>query len=196
MMLMKFPSSNTPAVSGAKRPYVLPLRSNCAIIWTSVTPDLKNLRRFGCVVFVHTSDGKLNPRAKKGYFTGYPEGVKDFKIWMPEEKKVIISRDVVFREELIYKKEKKNSHEDVQDKAPSLVNLELPDTSHKAVEDSESGAIDAETSMESEDIAVEEDTSLEGYQLAIDRTRRQTRSPKRLEDYECDAADGEDIYAC
>ena len=48
--------------------------------WTSVTPSFKDLRRFGCLVFVHTSDGKLNPRAKKGYFTGYPGGVKGFKI--------------------------------------------------------------------------------------------------------------------
>ena len=31
--------------------------------WTSVFPSFKDLRRFGCLVFVHTSDGKLNPRA-------------------------------------------------------------------------------------------------------------------------------------
>ena len=37
--------------------------------WTLVLPSFKDLRRFGCLVFVHTSDGKLNPRTRKGYFT-------------------------------------------------------------------------------------------------------------------------------
>ncbi|CAA7045660.1 unnamed protein product [Microthlaspi erraticum] len=49
-------------------------------LWTSVMPSLMDLKRFGCVAYVHSSDGKLNPRAKKGIFTGYPEGVKSFKL--------------------------------------------------------------------------------------------------------------------
>jgi len=35
--------------------------------WTSGTPDLSGLRRFGCLVFIHSDKGKLNPRAKKRY---------------------------------------------------------------------------------------------------------------------------------
>ena len=52
--------------------------------WTTVIPSFRNLRRFGCLVFVHTRDGKLNPRAKRGYFMGYPEGVKGFNLWIPK----------------------------------------------------------------------------------------------------------------
>lgn len=62
--------------------------------------------------------------------------------------------------------------------------------------ESEGGATDIEVSVESEDDTTEEETNLENYQLAKDRTRRQTKPPKRFEDYEYDAADGEDIYAC
>lgn len=72
-------------------------------LWTSAMPSLMDLKRYGCVAYVHSSDGKLNPRAKKGIFTGYPEGVKGFKVWLLEEQKVVISRSVVFREELVYK---------------------------------------------------------------------------------------------
>lgn len=40
--------------------------------WTSVVPYLSGLRRFGCLAYVHADQGKLNPRTKKGVFTGYP----------------------------------------------------------------------------------------------------------------------------
>ncbi|CAA7043751.1 unnamed protein product [Microthlaspi erraticum] len=71
--------------------------------WTSAVPSLESLRRFGCIAYVHSSDGKLNPRTKKGIFTGYPEGVKGFRVWLLEESKVTISRNVVFREDVVYK---------------------------------------------------------------------------------------------
>ena len=48
--------------------------------WTTEVPDLSGLRRFGCIVYIHSDEGKLSPRAKKGVFTGYPEGVKGFRI--------------------------------------------------------------------------------------------------------------------
>ena len=38
-------------------------------MWTSALPDLSGLRRFGCIVYVHSDEGKLNPRSKRGVFT-------------------------------------------------------------------------------------------------------------------------------
>lgn len=35
--------------------------------WTSVVPDLSGLKRFGCIVYVHSTEAKLDPRAKKAY---------------------------------------------------------------------------------------------------------------------------------
>lgn len=34
--------------------------------WANKTPTYSYLRRFGCVTFVHSDEGKLTPRAKKG----------------------------------------------------------------------------------------------------------------------------------
>lgn len=60
-----------------------------------------NLKIFGCTAYIHSNEGKLEPRAKKGIFLGYPDGVKGYKLWLtqPSGSKSIISRDPVFREE-------------------------------------------------------------------------------------------------
>ena len=60
---------------------------------------MSSLRRFGCIAYIHSDGGKLNLRAKKGVFTGYPEVVKGFRIWVIEDQRCVISRNVVFRED-------------------------------------------------------------------------------------------------
>lgn len=74
--------------------------------WTTEVPDLSGLRRFGCIAYIHSDGGKLNPRAKKGVFTGYPEGVKGFRIWLLDEQRCIISCNVVFMEDQMFKNSK------------------------------------------------------------------------------------------
>ena len=48
---------------------------------TGQPANYENLRAFNCPAYVHTSQGKLAPRALKGFFIGYPERVKGYKIW-------------------------------------------------------------------------------------------------------------------
>ena len=50
-------------------------------VWSGKPPDLSNLRVFGCLIYAHINQGKLEPKAVKGYFIGYPEGVKGYKLW-------------------------------------------------------------------------------------------------------------------
>ncbi|KAH9743695.1 hypothetical protein KPL70_003390 [Citrus sinensis] len=70
-------------------------------VWSGKPPDLSNLRAFGCLAYAHINQGKLEPKAVKGYFIGYPEGVKGYKIWCIDGKpsRTLISQDVVFDEE-------------------------------------------------------------------------------------------------
>ncbi|KAH9679593.1 hypothetical protein KPL71_026196 [Citrus sinensis] len=42
-------------------------------VWSGKPPDLSNLRVFGCLIYAHINQGKLEPKAVKGYFIGYPE---------------------------------------------------------------------------------------------------------------------------
>ena len=56
------------------------------------------LEAFGSPAFYHVREGKLEPRANKGTFMGYGDGVKGFRIWSSSERKVILSRDAIFVE--------------------------------------------------------------------------------------------------
>ena len=74
-------------------------------VWSGVKADYKNLKVFGSLAYAHVNKGKLEPRACKCIFLGYPEGVKGYRLWRVEEvkPKVFVSRDVVFQENILYK---------------------------------------------------------------------------------------------
>ncbi|GJZ18409.1 retrovirus-related pol polyprotein from transposon TNT 1-94 [Tanacetum coccineum] len=74
-------------------------------LWSGHPANYKMLRIFGCVAYSHVNQGKLKPRAIKCIFLGYPEGVKGYRLWRLDDVKpnIIISRDVVFNESLMYK---------------------------------------------------------------------------------------------
>ena len=66
-------------------------------------PGYLHLRRFGLVIYVHADQGKLKARGKMGIFVSYPTGVKGYKVWLLEEKKSVISMNVIFTEDKVYK---------------------------------------------------------------------------------------------
>lgn len=70
-------------------------------LWYGEPPDVSNFKRFGCEVFVMDralGKSKLEPRATKGIFIGYSSESKVYRIWICDEKKIVISRDVKFFE--------------------------------------------------------------------------------------------------
>ncbi|KAG8367497.1 hypothetical protein BUALT_Bualt16G0078100 [Buddleja alternifolia] len=72
-------------------------------LWSGHPPDLNRLKVFGCIAYAHFKQDKLEPRALKCIFLGYPEGSKAYKPWCLEHdvRKCIISRDAVFNENLM-----------------------------------------------------------------------------------------------
>jgi len=71
-------------------------------IWNGKTANYSNLRVFGYNAYYHVNEGKMVPRSRKGLFMGYGDGVKDYRIWSPSEKKVLLSRDVIFDESRLF----------------------------------------------------------------------------------------------
>lgn len=49
----------------------------------------------------------MSPRAVKRIFIGYPQGTEGYKVWLSEDGKCTISRNVLFDEENLYNEKKK-----------------------------------------------------------------------------------------
>lgn len=81
--------------------------------WTGKIPNVKYFREFGSEVFTLNRDptkNKFESRSTKGIFIGYSEQSKAYRIWIPEERKIDITRDTIFTE---------------RPKIPSTGNLEI-----------------------------------------------------------------------
>lgn len=70
--------------------------------WYGYKPSLNFLKIFGCLCFTHvpqTKRDKLDKRALPGIFIGYSSVAKAYKVFQPQNGKMIISRDVHFMED-------------------------------------------------------------------------------------------------
>lgn len=73
-------------------------------IWTGKRPDITHLKIFGCEAMVHKPKEKvkkLDSKATKMVFIGYSEQTKGYRLFDPKIRKVCISRDVIFFENLV-----------------------------------------------------------------------------------------------
>ncbi|KAK9190434.1 hypothetical protein WN943_019039 [Citrus x changshan-huyou] len=75
-------------------------------VWSGKPPDLSNLKVFGCPAYAHINQGKLKPRAVKGYFIGYPEGIKG------SEEKGVVELEVESPKEA--KQHQKQTHSELE----------------------------------------------------------------------------------
>ena len=68
-------------------------------VWYGEPPDVSYFQRFGSQVYVldkKLGKSKLDPRSETGLFLGYSSESKAYRVWLPEQKKVTIARDVRF----------------------------------------------------------------------------------------------------
>ena len=71
-------------------------------VWFGVKPQVKHLRVFGCDPFAHVSRderGKFDSKTRKCILVGYSLQSKAFRLYDPQRRKLIVSRDVKFNEE-------------------------------------------------------------------------------------------------
>nr|GEV45611.1 integrase, catalytic core [Tanacetum cinerariifolium] len=66
-------------------------------------PEYDHMRVFGCMAYyknTETNGDKFEPRGKLGVFLGYPSGIKGYKIYDLEERKMVMTRDARFVKEI------------------------------------------------------------------------------------------------
>jgi hypothetical protein len=90
-------------------------------------PNVENLRIFGCPVYSHIPKdkrNKLEPSGKKGIFVGYNDSSKAYRIYIPEQQKIEISRDVTFNERMAFRKSIEEIIEEEELEEPNEENIE------------------------------------------------------------------------
>jgi hypothetical protein len=72
-----------------------------------VKPKVGHFRIFGCLVYIHIPKEKrtkLDPSGRKGIFVGYNESLKAYWIHILGHRKIEVSRDVTFEEEVVFRR--------------------------------------------------------------------------------------------
>jgi hypothetical protein len=90
-------------------------------------PNVENIRIFGCPVYYDIPKdkrNKLEPSGKKGIFVGYSDSSKAYRIYIPEQHKIEVSRDVTFNEKMAFRKSIKEIIEEEELEEPNEENTE------------------------------------------------------------------------
>ncbi|KAE8686001.1 hypothetical protein F3Y22_tig00111088pilonHSYRG00304 [Hibiscus syriacus] len=125
-------------------------------MWTGKPVDYLNLHVFGSIVYVMYNSqeiSKLDPKSRKCKFLGYADGVKGYRLWDPTARKVIISRDVIFVEDKLQRKEDDDSAEKSETTQIHVENeVEQRDSSEAepAHDEQEPGSSEAPTTRQSD----------------------------------------------
>ena len=73
--------------------------------WYGLKPNVSHLRIFGSIAFIHipkVERRKLDAKSLKCFFVGYSLTQKAYRFWDPLGRRIKISRDVIFDEQLNY----------------------------------------------------------------------------------------------
>jgi hypothetical protein len=90
-------------------------------------PNVENLRIFGCPVYSHIPKDKRNkiePSGKKGIFVEYSDSSKAFRIYILEQHKIEVRRDVTFNERMDFKKSIEETIEEEEIEEPNEERIE------------------------------------------------------------------------
>ena len=135
--------------------------------------DYDSLHVFGSAAYYHVKESKLDPRAKKALFMGITSGIKGYRLWCPETKKTIFSRDVTFNESTMLKKVNAKQ----LDGTPKKVEFE-----RIIVPDDRDDSPMVEGGYEEEEVQTEEPPQQQHESIATSKPKRNTKRPARLND--------------
>ncbi|CAJ2671832.1 unnamed protein product [Trifolium pratense] len=144
--------------------------------WSGMKPSVKHFKVFGCLAFVHVPDAqrkKLDDKSIKCVHLGVSEESKAYKLYNPADKKIIVSRDVVFDESKGW-----NWGESSQAQATQYDNSE-----NEVYETEEEPAAGENVETDPQNVTVPDSESDEQYESEEELPPRVIRRPGYLNDY-------------
>jgi transposase InsO family protein len=167
-------------------------------LWMGKKPRIKHLRIIGSSCYVHIPAErrrKMDKKAVKGYLVGYDRDER-YRIYIPNDNKVILSRDIQFQERIndciskikLPMKDIENEDQVEEGDRPDEQKIDTEGKSAINSEDSQKlrkasrGDEEYETRSELGDIDEEEETSQQTSGRVL-RDRSTLKKPKHLEDY-------------
>jgi hypothetical protein len=160
--------------------------------FTGVKPEIGHLRIFGCPVYIHVPKEKrtkLEPSGRKGMFVGYNETSKAYRIYIPGQRHIEVSRDVRFEEDLAFRRSRETTADGEEQEAPKVEESTGPSSTGDQLSDHEE---ESEELVDPVDPPSDEDTrprwlrdtlrDAEGH-TAPRGTFRESRPPQRFSSY-------------
>jgi hypothetical protein len=95
---------------------------------------VEHLRIFVCHVYFHIPKDKrkkLEPSGNKGILVGYSESSKSYIIYILEQHKVEVSRDITFNEKMAFKKSIEETIEEEEYEEPNEKSTCLPENQNE-----------------------------------------------------------------
>ncbi|GJR88937.1 retrovirus-related pol polyprotein from transposon TNT 1-94 [Tanacetum coccineum] len=138
--------------------------------------DYDSLHVFGSAAYYHVKESKLDPRAKKALFMGIISGIKGYRLWCPEIKKTVFSRDVTFNESAMLKK----VNVEQLDGTPKKAMFERIIVPADREPDDNSPMIEGD--YKEEEVQAKEPRQQQHESIAISKPKRNTKRPARLND--------------
>ena len=146
--------------------------------------DYDSLHVFGSTAYYHVKESKLDPRAKKALFMGITTGIKGYRLWCPETKKIVFSRDVTFDESTMLTKvdvQQNDSTPQQVESTPKQMEFE-----RSIIRPAVDIGVDERTPMVEEESTEEnvpvEELSQQHESIATSRPKRTIRKPARFAD--------------
>ncbi|GAU15733.1 hypothetical protein TSUD_235460 [Trifolium subterraneum] len=157
--------------------------------WSGVKPSVKHFRTFDCLAYAHVPDShrkKLDNKSIKCVLLGISDESKAYKLYNPVDKKIVISRDVVFDETKGWDWENKEKikvintdYNLLDDSITEAATPVTPTIEEGAISDDSSTDAEAQGATSSEEIIVS-DTSSDDDAVLGPRIRK---TPSHLRDF-------------
>jgi hypothetical protein len=130
----------------------IPLDKRTSIeVWSGKPADYSQLRFFGCTAYAHVDNRKLEPRTIKCIFLGYGSGVKAYKLWNPETKRIFMSRNVGFNEAVMFTDCQTSADSDISDDEQQKASMQVEHVEEKENDTAKNNDVDHEPKFDDTD---------------------------------------------